>query len=329
MAYTTNYPGQPWTSRWTGSARPGYPYGAAWRRTGVRQPVSGYRNGVGAQRYGYGTGYRRPYGAGYGYAGSRSPYGTRYGYTGYRSPYGTGYGYAGYRYAGTPQIYSAWARRQPWLYGRGYAGYAPQPSAYEPQAPASAAPGAGPAPQPAGAQWVSWAQSCLAQVVGPWVPQTGRIGRQTRRAIRLFQMKQQLPATGLLDTATVNALQAACSAQAAPAAATVPAPAADDAAAAAAAAAAAPPPEAAPGGDAAPPADAAPPDTGEPPAEPASGELERARRRGFWRRNWARSSGYPQQDQDDDSDDGGSSAGGGYGGYGRYGVYRRDRFPRH
>ncbi len=53
-------------------------------------------------------------------------------------------------------------------------------------------------------------QSCLAQVVGSWVPQTGVMGPATRRAIRIFQRRQGLPMTGLLDPATRRAIRSAC-----------------------------------------------------------------------------------------------------------------------
>lgn len=62
-------------------------------------------------------------------------------------------------------------------------------------------------------QWTLWAQGCLAKVVGPWVPQDGIMGPQTRRAVQMFQSQRQLPTTGLLDNDTVNALQAACAPQ--------------------------------------------------------------------------------------------------------------------
>lgn len=58
-----------------------------------------------------------------------------------------------------------------------------------------------------------WAQSCLAQVLGPWVVQDGSMGPATQGAIRTFQEQQQLPPTGVLDGNTVNALQAACGTQ--------------------------------------------------------------------------------------------------------------------
>lgn len=63
---------------------------------------------------------------------------------------------------------------------------------------------------PRGGPQVAWAQSCLAQVLGSWVVQDGMMGPATQAAIRTFQEQQQLPATGVLDGPTVNALQAAC-----------------------------------------------------------------------------------------------------------------------
>ena len=66
--------------------------------------------------------------------------------------------------------------------------------------------GAPPAPDPQ----VQWAQSCLAQLVDPSVPQNGFMGPQTRQAIQTFQQQQQLPTTGMLDPNTVTALQTAC-----------------------------------------------------------------------------------------------------------------------
>jgi hypothetical protein len=69
-------------------------------------------------------------------------------------------------------------------------------------------PGALAGPQPGGPDWVRWAQSILAAAVGPWVPQDGVFGTKTRKAILIFQGRQQLPATGLLDNATFQALQA-------------------------------------------------------------------------------------------------------------------------
>ena len=66
---------------------------------------------------------------------------------------------------------------------------------------------------PEGGPQVAWAQSCLAQVLGPWVVQDGIMGPATQGAIRTFQEQQQLPPTGVLDGNTVNALQTACGSQ--------------------------------------------------------------------------------------------------------------------
>jgi outer membrane protein OmpA-like peptidoglycan-associated protein len=60
---------------------------------------------------------------------------------------------------------------------------------------------------------VTWAQGCLAQLLGPWVPQDGIMGPDTQRAVQQFQMQQYLPSTGILDDNTVGALQAVCSGQ--------------------------------------------------------------------------------------------------------------------
>lgn len=106
-------------------------------------------------------------------------------------------------------------------------------------------------------QWAAGIQACLAQLVGPWVPQNGIIGPRTRRAVQIFQGQQQMPVTGLLDSATVAALQSACSSQAAG----PPGP-----------SAAPPPVTAAPPDGAGPPDAGGPADAGE--AEIASGELE-------------------------------------------------------
>ena len=59
-------------------------------------------------------------------------------------------------------------------------------------------------------QTVAWAQACLAQVVGAWVPQDGMLGPFTRRAIQMLQTQMQLPASGVLDNDTLAALQQAC-----------------------------------------------------------------------------------------------------------------------
>ncbi len=57
---------------------------------------------------------------------------------------------------------------------------------------------------------IGWAQSCLAQTLGPWVVQDGVMGPNTAGALRTFQERQQLPVTGVLDESTVDALHAAC-----------------------------------------------------------------------------------------------------------------------
>ena len=59
-------------------------------------------------------------------------------------------------------------------------------------------------------QLISWVQSCLAGSIGSWVPQSGRLGRATRHAIRTFQSQQGLPVNGFPDSDTVAQLQQAC-----------------------------------------------------------------------------------------------------------------------
>jgi Putative peptidoglycan binding domain len=68
-------------------------------------------------------------------------------------------------------------------------------------------------PAPPTPSILPWAQSCLNQLLGPWVLQDGIMGPNTRQAVQQFQQQQQLPVTGMLDAATVTALQAACSGQ--------------------------------------------------------------------------------------------------------------------
>jgi hypothetical protein len=63
-------------------------------------------------------------------------------------------------------------------------------------------------------QLVLWIQSCLSRLIGSWVPQTGTLGPATRRALRLFQSRQQLPATGSLDADTIAILRKACGVEA-------------------------------------------------------------------------------------------------------------------
>jgi Putative peptidoglycan binding domain len=261
--------------------RPGYPQAGAWRQ--------GYGHRQGA--YGWQAG--RQFGSRPGYPGTRNfagRYQPRYGVGGqsrwhWLRHIGQGMRGQGFRLGGYPP--------QPYGYPGAAASYAPQDSAgYAPQA------------QSLGPQWVSWAQSCLAQAVGTWVPQNGVMGKATRHAISKFQKQQQLPATGMLDAATINALQAACSGQAGaapspataappppPAPAAPPAPAGDDVAAATAAAS----------GSGAPPPDAAPPDAGAPAPDAPSGELYLGRGRRH-RRRWGSGFNF-QQPQPPDSDD--------------------------
>jgi peptidoglycan hydrolase-like protein with peptidoglycan-binding domain len=59
-------------------------------------------------------------------------------------------------------------------------------------------------------QLISWVQSCLAGSIGSWVPQSGRLGRATRHAIRTFQSQQGLPVNGFPGRDTVAQLQQAC-----------------------------------------------------------------------------------------------------------------------
>ena len=57
---------------------------------------------------------------------------------------------------------------------------------------------------------VSWAQGCLSQIGSEPIPQNGILGPATRRALAAFQTENQLAATGVLDSQTIAALQAAC-----------------------------------------------------------------------------------------------------------------------
>jgi peptidoglycan hydrolase-like protein with peptidoglycan-binding domain len=246
-------------------------YGSLWRRPGT-SPASGYTQ---AGTYPYRSGNQ-----GYQTSGYR---GRWPGYSSYYSRYRQGWpsSYRGRLWASGPKPY----------YGAGSSyGTFGQMQGSQTMPP----------------QWVLWAQSCLAQTVGSWVPQTGRLGQGTRKAIRIFQSQRQLPATGQLDATTVNALKAACSRQAA-ASVGAPAPppppppptppAGDDVAAATAAAT-----------SAGPDAGDAPPDAAAPPADATTGEFGRWRQRRMGRL-WGGSSRYSS-----DGDDGS----GGYGlGYGR------------
>ncbi|HKE26047.1 MAG TPA: peptidoglycan-binding domain-containing protein [Bryobacteraceae bacterium] len=127
-------------------------------------------------RWGYDHRYGHPYGHG------------RFGF-GFRRPFGFhgGRDFGGWRGRG-------FSRRWPWLYR-----FAPGVSVLT---------GAGADPST-----VAQAQACLAQILGSWVPQDGRMNSATQQAIQSFQAQQQLPVTGALDDNTMAAIQAACSAQ--------------------------------------------------------------------------------------------------------------------
>jgi hypothetical protein len=107
---------------------------------------------------------------------------------------GGGWGHGGWGGAGSGFWRSRWPyrwgyyRRWPWLYGGGW--------------------GAGDYSQ--GSQSIARAQGCLSQITGNMIPQSGRLDAATRNAIGMFQAQQQLPATGMLDDATMSALQNAC-----------------------------------------------------------------------------------------------------------------------
>jgi hypothetical protein len=172
--------------RWSGPSMRGGSRRSQWGRSGQTalqrmQPAAGGAS----MRYGASgpqSGLPATTGA---YPGSPSIYQSASG-----SPY-TGSPYAGSApYAASPDTTGRWGRRGPWrtLYGRGSGG---------------------------GADFVGWAQQCLRNVIGPWVPQTGRMSKATRRAIRIFQKRNRLPATGLLDGATEATLRNACGGQAA------------------------------------------------------------------------------------------------------------------
>jgi peptidoglycan hydrolase-like protein with peptidoglycan-binding domain len=101
-----------------------------------------------------------------------------------RSPFYHGYHFRpGFRYG--PHSYGRYGRRWPWLHGP-----------FLPHGPISSS-------------FVAWAQSALATVFGPVVPQDGVFGPETRGFVQRFQTQQGLPPTGDLEGATVAALQAA------------------------------------------------------------------------------------------------------------------------
>lgn len=59
---------------------------------------------------------------------------------------------------------------------------------------------------------ISWAQSCLAQILGSWVVQDGAFGPNTAHALRKFQEQNGLPVSGALDEATAQTLHQNCGA---------------------------------------------------------------------------------------------------------------------
>jgi peptidoglycan hydrolase-like protein with peptidoglycan-binding domain len=87
-----------------------------------------------------------------------------------------------------------YGRRWPY-YGRRWGWFHPR---YVPEGPISSS-------------FVAWAQTVLAQVFGPIVPQDGVFGAETHRFVGQFQAQQGLPTSGSLDGATVAALQAVTS----------------------------------------------------------------------------------------------------------------------
>jgi hypothetical protein len=210
-------------------------------RGGGAPVVSGARGGFGGargtvvrdHRYGGTTVSVRPTGAAAASTRISWPYGSRGwkdwrgrgGWGGWRGPgwggYGGGWrGYGGWGRYGSPSYSdyypSGWRRtgywqRWPWLQ-QGASGFTPSPvtGGFAPSTFVS-----GFAPQPvegaaADPQIVAWAQACLAQVVGAWVPQDGNLSRTTQRAIQIFQTQTQLPPNGALDDNTLIALQQVC-----------------------------------------------------------------------------------------------------------------------
>jgi hypothetical protein len=63
--------------------------------------------------------------------------------------------------------------------------------------------------QTGSSEWILQLQASLATLVGDWVPQSGALDVETRRAIGMFQKQAQLPVTGAPDEATLSALEAA------------------------------------------------------------------------------------------------------------------------
>lgn len=63
---------------------------------------------------------------------------------------------------------------------------------------------------PAGSEYVRWVQACLNQTLGLQLPVTGAIGAETRSAVRTFQRRQGLRASGIVGPDTEEALRAVC-----------------------------------------------------------------------------------------------------------------------
>jgi hypothetical protein len=71
------------------------------------------------------------------------------------------------------------------------------------------------APAPVGdgaSPWVAAAQFCLAKIFGQKVPRNGALEPETRQFVQMFQQQRGLPATGMLDSDTMQAIQATCGA---------------------------------------------------------------------------------------------------------------------
>lgn len=133
----------------------------------------------------------------------------------FRRPFGRFFrpGWPGFR----PGIGVRW----PWLHHRrhhphfgfgvsapvGFAPPPPPPIDIPAPAPVPLAPG-GDAASP----WVAAAQFCLAKIFGEKVPRNGVLGPETRQFVQTFQQQRGLPATGMLDSDTMQAIQLTCGA---------------------------------------------------------------------------------------------------------------------
>lgn len=211
--------GRSWTApsrRIWGFGAPGYvrvgPSGYVWNRAGYWQRPSayGWRGSYGWGRYpgyrGYVPGgeryrdhFRRrwPWLRDWADRGMGMGSGSYDG--GYQGSGDSGSGYSGSGYSGPDSSRSDYTGSD-----ASGVGFVPSPSA---TSPAMGSPATTEDPQ-----IVSWAQGCLAQIVGGWVPQNGTLGHLTRRAIHIFQTQNQLPSTGTLDDTTLSTLGHACQA---------------------------------------------------------------------------------------------------------------------